>query len=152
MNRQPLGIMLPPQQIEKLSFSPIGKTISGYMDKWGCPTIELRLFNDNKATGFIYALIDTGAYHSYISKEIADRLGIKNSGWQTEANNPMNGNLKYNMCLLQVEFEAIQDMFTTMAFGIIEKEFNYHCIIGTQFLSNLNLQYFGKENRFLLEL
>lgn len=134
----------------------LGLSLKGELNKWHQPVIPVELTNPHTGMTLITeAVIDTGSYDCLINDEGLEKLKMTiTHDWEPIGNHPMEGKLMATIHYLKFRFSdmpgriSVTYQFNKMKSGL----FNYPVIIGTRMACNFNLRYFGRENRFELDL
>ena len=128
------------------------KIISGNIDSFGYIFITTCIINNENGIRIddIKTIIDTGAFSSFIQKDIVKQLQLKVYR-ENKYNNPIGGQRTTNAYLSSLIFN------TTQYNNFLINEFttnDYPCgiLIGMDFLKNCELTFSGKNKTFELVL
>ena len=128
------------------------KIISGNIDSFGYIFITTSIINNENGIRIddIKTIIDTGAFSSFIQKDIVKQLQLKVYR-ENKYNNPIGGQITTNAYLSSLIFN------TTQYNNFLINEFttnDYPCgiLIGMDFLKNCELTFSGKNKTFELVL
>ena len=126
------------------------KIISGNIDSFGYIFITTSIINNENGIRIddIKTIIDTGAFSSFIQKDIVKQLQLKVYR-ENKYNNPIGGQITTNAYLSSLIFN------TTQYNNFLINEFttnDYHCgiLIGMDFLKNCELTFSVKNKTFEL--
>ena len=130
---------------------PSGKTdgmvVKGYLDEWGRPKCDMVLGTGQLFT-YVTAVIDTGAYDTHVSEELAKRLHAVSVS-EEKHTNAIYGDIPMQAYELIYGFKEMNDVyFKSEVYGM---NFDAEMLIGTHFLLEFcDLHIHRKERRFEL--
>lgn len=124
-----------------------GMVINGYLDEWGRPKCEM-ILGTGQIFAYVTAVIDTGAYDTHVSDELAKRLSAVSISEEKHVNG-IYGDISMPVYELIYGFKDMKDIyFKSNVYGM---NFDAEMLIGTHFLLEFcNLQIYRKERRFEL--
>jgi hypothetical protein len=133
--------------IVKIGNSTDGQKITGNLDEWGIPTLDV-IVGNGKCRANIKAKIDTGTYNNHINSKVAKQMALNPIGSITQRT--PYGKQEVSVYLLIFGLEAFPD--TQFAGNMSAVNFDdVDMLIGTHFLTEFcNLHIYGKERKFEL--
>jgi hypothetical protein len=124
-----------------------GKKITGYLDIWGTPVLNVTVGN-GKYCAHLKAKIDTGAYRNHINSAVAKQMNLISVGGE-RCNTPYG---KREMPVYRLFFEFEDEPETCFVSDMPAIDYDeVEMLIGTQFITEFcDLHIYGKERKFEL--
>lgn len=127
-----------------------GRKVTGILSGlWGTPELLVDIVNNNQTHSKIPVILDTGAYRCMISPTLAQQLNLGAGENHEQYQNPVLGTVQTPLYPITFSFVGLDQTFTYQC-QVMPQMFDWGLLLGTEFLRNCTMHYYGKERYFEL--
>ncbi|MBD2752616.1 pepsin/retropepsin-like aspartic protease family protein [Spirosoma validum] len=133
-----------------LSHSSSGRKVTGILSPlWGTPELLVNLSFGDKTLSNVSAILDSGAYRCMVSPQMAQQLNLTQAEGHAQYQNPVLGTVQTPLYSIGFSFAGLDQVFIYQC-QIMPQMYEWGLLLGTEFLRQCTLHYYGKERYFEL--